>query len=53
MHFVYRHRCNGRTYALDTDEIKKEIEDVPSITSSFEVDPPGCGNRVEGINAQA
>ena len=29
MHFVYRHRCNGRTYALDTDEIKKEIEDVP------------------------
>jgi anti-sigma regulatory factor (Ser/Thr protein kinase) len=29
MHFVYRHRCNGRTYSLDTDEIKKEIEDVP------------------------
>jgi len=29
MHFVYRHHCNSRTYALDTDEIKKEIEDVP------------------------
>ncbi|MEW6672244.1 MAG: sensor histidine kinase [Thermodesulfobacteriota bacterium] len=29
MHFVYRHRCNGRTYTLDTDEIKKEIDDVP------------------------
>lgn len=26
--FVYRHRCNGRTYAFDTDEIKKEIGDV-------------------------
>ena len=29
VHFVYRHHCNGRTYWLDTDEIKKEIEDVP------------------------
>lgn len=29
IHFVYRHRCNGRIYALDTDEIKKEIEDAP------------------------
>jgi hypothetical protein len=29
MHFVYRHRCNGRTYVLDTEEIRKEIEDVP------------------------
>ena len=29
IHFVYRHRCNGRTYTLDTDEIKKEIDDVP------------------------
>jgi len=29
MHFVYRHRCDGRSYTLDTDEIKKEIEDVP------------------------
>ena len=29
MHFVYLHRCNGQTYTLDTDEIKKEIEDVP------------------------
>jgi len=29
IHFVYRHRCNGGTYTLDTNEIKKEIEDVP------------------------
>jgi hypothetical protein len=29
IHFVYRHRCVGRVYTLDTDEIKKEIEDVP------------------------
>ncbi len=35
MHFVYRHHCDGRTYVLDTDEIKKEIEDVP--INHFEV----------------
>jgi hypothetical protein len=29
IHFVYRHCRNGRVYTLDTDEIKREIEDVP------------------------
>ena len=27
--FVYRHQRDGRVYTLDTDEIKREIEDVP------------------------
>lgn len=29
VHFVYRHHRDGRAYNLDTDEIKREIEDVP------------------------
>lgn len=29
IHFVYRHHRDGRAYKLDTDEIKREIEDVP------------------------
>ena len=29
VHFVYRHHRDGRAYKLDTDEIKREIEDVP------------------------
>jgi len=29
MHFVYRHHCNRKTYVLDTEEIKKKIDDVP------------------------
>ncbi len=29
IHFVYNHQCNGRTYTLDTDEIRKELEDMP------------------------
>jgi len=29
VHFVYRHCCNGRTYVLDTDAVKSEIEGVP------------------------
>lgn len=29
IHFVYKHQCNDRTYMLDTDEIRKELEDVP------------------------
>jgi hypothetical protein len=27
--FIYRHEVDGRTYLLDTREIKKELEDVP------------------------
>ncbi|HEX9157889.1 MAG TPA: hypothetical protein VF827_07690, partial [Syntrophales bacterium] len=26
---LYRHEVDGRTYLLDTREIKKELEDVP------------------------
>jgi anti-sigma regulatory factor (Ser/Thr protein kinase) len=29
IHFIYRHRREQREYALDTDEIKKQIEDIP------------------------
>jgi anti-sigma regulatory factor (Ser/Thr protein kinase) len=29
MHLVYRHRRDPAEYVLDTDEIKKEIEDIP------------------------
>ena len=29
IHFVYRHCRNGRVYMLDTDDIRREIEDVP------------------------
>ena len=27
--FIYRHEVDGRTYLLDTRELKKELEDVP------------------------
>ena len=27
--FLYHHRINGRSYTLDTRELKKELEDVP------------------------
>lgn len=27
--FIYRHRCGHREYVLDTDDIKREIDDVP------------------------
>ena len=27
--FIYRHEVDGRTYLLDTREIKKALEDVP------------------------
>jgi hypothetical protein len=29
IHFIYRHRREQEEYALDTDEIKREIDDVP------------------------
>jgi hypothetical protein len=29
IHFIYRHQRDDRVYTLDTDEIKREIDDVP------------------------
>ena len=29
IHFIYRHRCEQKEYVLDTEEIKREIEDIP------------------------
>jgi hypothetical protein len=27
--FLYRHRCDGRSFTLDTREIREEVGDIP------------------------
>lgn len=53
-HFIYRHRCGELEYALDTDEIKSEIEDIPiNHVEVIKFIRQDIAEGLKGINAQA
>jgi anti-sigma regulatory factor (Ser/Thr protein kinase) len=54
IHFIYRHRREQREYVLDTDEIKREIEDIPiNHVEVLKFIRQDIAEGLNGINAEA
>jgi anti-sigma regulatory factor (Ser/Thr protein kinase) len=54
IHFIYRHRREQKEYVLDTDEIKREIEDVPiNHVEVLKFIRQDIAEGLNGINAEA
>jgi len=54
IHFVYCHRRGREVYILDTDEIKREIEDVPiNHIEVLKFIRHDVADGLKGINAEA
>lgn len=54
IHFIYRHRREQKEYVLDTDEIKREIEDIPiNHVEVLKFIRQDVTEGLNGINAEA